>query len=88
MFSSVHKLFGKTFNYSCKAYLNELTNSLFSSFEDKKNDRKTKLIVYQQCVGKYVLYSELSLFSKFVFLIIRNSTIASLIFDMKAKVLK
>lgn len=85
MFRSVQELMGKPFDKYSKAYLEELNNALFQSFAIKKSDRCKRLATYQQAVGKYVIHSQLNVFSKFVLLTIRCPKIASWIFDFKAR---
>lgn len=69
-------------------YLNAITNSLFYSFEAKKDDRCEKLKNYQLTVGRYVIYSQINIFSKLVLLIIRCPKIASWILDIKLQLKK
>lgn len=85
MFRSVRELMGKPFDKYSKIYLEELNNALFQSFAIKKGDRCKRLATYQQVVGRYVMHSQLNVFSKFVLLTVRCPKIASWIFDFKVR---
>lgn len=88
MFLSIRKLMGGSFDKYSKGYLDELNHALFQSFAIKKDDRCKRLATYQQAVGRYVVHSQLNIFSKFVLLMVRCPKIASWIFDSKLKITK
>ena len=85
MFYSVQKLMGSPFDKYSKTYLEELNNALFQSFAIKKGDRCKRLAAYQQAVGRYVMHSQLNVFSKLILLMVRCPKIASWIFDFKVQ---
>lgn len=88
LFLSIRKLMGSSFDTYSKGYLDELNRALFQSFAIKKDDRCKRLATYQQAVGRYVVHSQLNVFSKFVLLMVRCPKIASWIFDFKAQLKK
>ena len=85
MYHSIRQLLVPPFDKYSKAYLDELNNALFQSYNTKKEDRCIRLATYQQAVGQSVIHSRLNIIVILILLLVPNPKIVSWLFDLKVR---
>lgn len=85
LFNSITVIYNNKFNCTWQKYLNDLDGALIFSFESHKSDRKHRVKIYQEYVGKTVLKSHINIMLKWILYIIKIPSIATYLFDLRTR---